>query len=152
MVDQITITISSTGSGSGVSANQDIISGGEANVGKKEASKKPNKAGEKDTWKDISKALIIDNGRKILNESINQFIDLTGNNSIRNKYNYATTMAGYTMAIATGGAVGAVAVAVDIGLKAATSEIETRKANAQIELLRQRIGNSAVDGGRGTYD
>ena len=150
MAEQIIIKISSTDSGSGIVANNDVTTGGKANVVKE--SQTPKKAGEKDIWKDITKTIVIDQGRKILTESINQYIDLTGNNSLRNKVNGATNLLSYGTMIAAGGIVGAVAVAVDIGLKAGSSMIETRKANAQVELLRQRVGSSNVNGGRGTYD
>ena len=150
MAEQIIIKISSTDSGAGIVANNDVTTGGKANIVKE--SQTPKKAGEKDIWKDITKTIVVDQGRKILTESINQFVDLTGNAKIRSQVNAFNTVLGYGTAIAAGGVVGAVAVAVDIGLKAATSEIEIRKANANIELLRQRVGNSLVNGGRGTYD
>lgn len=149
---QIVIKISSTDTGSGVTANQEQITGGVVQPSENETSKKPNKAGETSKWKDIAKTIIVDQGRRVLNESINQFVDLTGSAKIRGQVNAFNTALGYGTAIAAGGVVGAVAVAVDIGLKAATSEIEIRKANAQVELLRQRVGNSLVNGGRGTYD
>lgn len=147
---QIVIKISSTNSGSGITANQEKITGGVNQ--ENEASRKPNKTGETDKWKDITKALVIDQGRRILTESINQYIDLTGNSTIKSRANALSTALSYGTMIATGGVVGAVAVAVDVGLKAATSNIETRKANAQVELLRQRVGSSTMNGGRGTYD
>ena len=150
MAEQIIIKISSTDSGAGMLANRDVTTGGKANMVKE--SQTPKKAGEKDVWGDITKTIIVDQARKVLTESINQYIDLTGNNNLRNKANLATTMLSYGTMIAAGGLVGVVAVAVDIGLKAGASNIETRKANAQVELLRQRVGSSNVNGGRNTYD
>jgi hypothetical protein len=150
MAEQIIIKISSTDTGAGIEANKSVITGGKANLVKDNQT--PKKAGEKDVWGDITKTIVIDQARKVLTESINQYIDLTGNNNLRNKANLATTMLSYGTMIASGGLVGVVAVAVDIGLKAGASNVETRKANAQVELLRQRVGSSNINGGRNTYD
>lgn len=147
---QIVIKISSTNSGSGVQANQNITTASQPVAN--EGAKKPEKAGESDAWKGLTKTLVIDNGRRILTDSINKYLDLTGNSSLSNKVNLVSTLSGYATAIATGGIVGAVAVAMDVGTKALTSAIEVRKANADIELLRQRTGNSTLNGGRGSYD
>ena len=150
MAEQFIIKISSTDTGAGIEANKSVTTGGKANVVKD--SQTPKKAGEKDVLGDITKTIIIDQGRKVLTESINQYIDLTGNNNLRNKANLATTALSYGTMIAAGGVVGAIAVAVDVGMKAGNSVIETRKANAQVELLRQRVGSSNLNGGRNTYD
>lgn len=150
MAEQIVIKISSTASGAGVEANQDRTTGGTSPAD--ETAKKPEKAGKESEAKKIAKTIIIDQGRRVLTEAFNQFVDLTGNATLSNRVNLVGTLAGYTTAIVAGGVVGAVAVAVDIGSKAFTSSIEVRKANANIELLRQRVGTSTINGGRGTYD
>lgn len=144
----IVIKISSDASGSGVTQNQ------EKTTGAKPVNETPNQVGDNkvsDTTKMVN-AMMIQNGKKILTTAVNTYVDLTGNSALGNKISSFGTISGYAMAIKTAGWIGAVAVAVDIGLQAFTSSVETNRTNAQIELLRQRTGNSAINGSRGTYD
>lgn len=143
----IVIKISSDASGSGVTQNQEKTHGGV-----KPASGQPNEANKSSQTDNIVNALVLQQGKKVLSTAINTYVNLSGDTAMANRMNMMTTMAGWLGTIAVAGWLGAVAVAVDIGTQAFTSVVETRKANAQVELLRERIGNSTINGSRGTYD
>ena len=151
MANNIVIKISSDGAvgTNGVTANQNKTTGG---VNKQPQTQIPNKAGESSVLKDITKVLVVEQGKKILQNVVSQYANLTGNAIAGSRIQAVSTLSGYATAIAVGGWVGAISVATDIALQSASSVFETRKANAQIELLRQRVGSSTINGSRGTYD
>lgn len=147
---KIYITISSTETGSGQTANTQETTGG-TNKPQKENTK-PKDAGESNIISDSIKTIMVDAGRKAMSTAISQYGNLTGNTMVAHKIQNFSNIAGYALAIKTGGFVGLAAVAVDIGIQAITGAIETRKANAEIEMLRQRAGNATLNGSRGNYD
>lgn len=154
MADNIIIKISSDigsteNNGSGVTANQDKTTGGQKKLQEQQT---PNKAGEKSVLDDFTKMLVIDQGKKMLQNVVAQYGNLTGNSMAQSRLQGVTTLAGWGTAIASAGWVGAIAVAIDIGTQAVNNAFELRRANAQIDLLRQRSGNSTLNGSRGTYD
>ena len=147
---KIYITISSTESGSGQTANEQITTGETATSPANE--KKPNSAGESNVVYDAMKTIIVDTTKKALSTAISQYGNLTGDSITASRINALNSIAGYALAIKAGGVVGAVGVAVDIGIQAFNSYVQNRKANAQVEMLRQRAGNATLNGSRGTYD
>lgn len=94
--------------------------------------------------------LLVDNAKKVLQNAISQYGNLTGDTISARKYQNANKVTMYALAIATGGVVGAIGMGVDFGIEAFTSFVETRRANAQIELLRQRVGMSTLSRSRDT--
>ena len=150
MADKIYITISSTTTGSGQSANVNETQGGQPQQQPNQP--KPNKAGESNVIADGMKTILVDAGKKVLSTAVSQFGNLTGNTIMANNLQGLVRIGSYALAIKAGGWIGAASVAVDIGVQSFNSFIETRKTNAQIELLRQRSGNATINGSRGTYD
>lgn len=144
MANNIVIKISSDNSGSGVTANQTITTSNQPT----KASNTPNKAGENNVVSSLTKMLIVDQGKKVLNNVISQFGNLTGNSIASARIQNLSTLAGYGTTIAVGGWVGAIGVAVDVGIQAVNNVFELRKTNNQLELLRTRVGNSAINGSR----
>lgn len=147
MANNIVIKISSDMSGSGVTANQNTTTGGQ-----KQQQNKPNNAGESSVLNDLTKVLVIEQGKKLLQNVVSQYANLTGNSIAGNRLQAASTLTGYVTQIAVGGWIGAIGVAVDVGIQTANNLFELRKTNAQIDLLRQRVGSSTTNGSRGTYD
>lgn len=147
MANNIVIKISSDMSGSGVTANQNTTTGGQ-----KQQQNKPNNAGESSVLNDLTKVLVVEQGKKILQNVVSQYANLTGNSIAGNRLQSVSTLTGYVTTIAVGGWIGAIGVAVDVGIQTANNLFELRKTNAQIDLLRQRVGSSTMNGSRGTYD
>jgi hypothetical protein len=147
LANNIVIKISSDMSGSGVTANQNTTTGGQ-----KQQQNKPNNAGESSILNDLTKVLVVEQGKKILQNVVSQYANLTGNSIAGNRLQAVSTLTGYVTTIAVGGWVGAIGVAVDVGIQTANNLFELRKTNAQIDLLRQRVGSSTMNGSRGTYD
>ena len=147
---KIYITISSTTTGSGQSANEQITTGGTNTSPSNE--QKPKQAGESNAFYDGVKTILVDAGKKLLSTAISQYGNLTGDTVTASRIQAINQVAGYALAIKAGGWVGAAAVAVDLGIQGFTSFIENRKANAQIEMLRQRAGNATLNGSRYSYD
>lgn len=148
MANNIVIKISSDMSGSGVTAKQNTTTGGQRN----QQPQTPNNAGESSVLNDLTKVLVVQQGKKLLQNVVSQYANLTGNTSIGNRLQAVNTLVGYGTQIAVGGWIGAIGVAVDVGIQAANNVFELRRANAQIDLLRQRVGSSTMNGSRGTYD
>lgn len=150
MANNITITISSNSSGSGVTQNQEQTTGGVAKKGQKQ---QPNKAGETSLLNNLTKVLVVEQGKKVLQNVVSQYGNLTGNSIAQAKLQYMSTLTGYATTIAVGGIAGAIGVAFDIGIQTYNNVFELRKANSQIELMRQRVGYSTMNGSRGNgYD
>lgn len=149
-MSNIVIKISSDMSGSSVTENQNKTTSGQKTQQKLQ--QKSNNAGETSLLKDFTKVLFIEQGRKLLQNVINQFGNMTGNSVAQNRINAVTQGIGYATAIYAAGWVGAIGVAADIGIQAANSVFEQRKANAQIDLLRERVGSSTINGSRSSYD
>lgn len=147
MANNIVIKISSDMSGSGVTANQNTTTGGQ-----KPQQPTPNKAGEVSVLNDLTKVLVVEQGKKLLQNVVSQYANLTGNSIAGNRLQAVSTLVGYGTQIAVGGWIGAIGVAMDIGIQAVNNAFELRKANAQLDLLRQRVGASSINGSRGTYD
>ena len=147
MSNNIVIKISSDMSGSGVTANQNTTTGGVA-----PQNQKPNNAGENSIFNDLTKVLIVEQGKKVLQNVVSQYGNLTGNSIAASRLQGISSIVGYATTIAVGGWVGAIGVAMDIGIQAVNNAFELRKANAQVDLLRQRVGTSNINGSRGTYD
>ena len=148
--NNIVIRISSDTSGSGVTANQSQTTGGQAVS--PVPNQKQNQAGQSSMLNDLTKVLIIDSGRKVLQNVISQYGNLTGNSIAASRLQAGSTIVGYVAQIAIGGWIGAISVGADIGIQAFNNIFETRKANAQINLMKQRVGNSTLNGSRYTYD
>lgn len=150
MANNITITISSNSSGSGVTQNQEQTTGG---VAKKGQNQQPNKAGESSLLNDLTKVLVVEQGKKVLQNVVSQYGNLTGNSIAQARIQNISTLIGYGTTIAVGGWIGAIGVAFDIGIQAVNNVVDNRKANAQIDLMRQRVGYSTMNGSRGNgYD
>lgn len=147
MANNIVIKISSDGGGSGITANQNQTTGGVT-----PQNQTPNKAGESSVIDNLTKVLVVEQGKKVLQNVVNQYGNLTGNSVAQNRIGAVNTIIGYATNIAVGGWAGLVASAVDIGIQGFNSAFEMRKANAQVDLLRQRVGSSTINGSRGTYD
>lgn len=148
MANNIVIKISSDMSGSGVTANQNTTTGGQRN----QQPQTPNNAGESSVLNDLTKVLVVEQGKKLLQNVVSQYANLTGNSIAGSRLQAVSTLTGYVTSIAVGGWIGAIGVAVDVGIQTANNLFELRKANAQIDLLRQRVGSSTTNGSRGTYD
>jgi hypothetical protein len=146
MANNIVIKISSDMSGSGVTANQNTTTGGQ------NPQQTPKKAGEVSVLNDLTKVLVVEQGKKLLQNVVSQYGNLTGNSIAASRLQGVSSLVGYATTIAVGGWVGAIGVAMDIGIQAVNNAFEIRKANAQLDLLRQRVGSSSINGSRGTYD
>ena len=145
---KIIIKISSTGEDVGVGEQQDTTTSGESSKAGKET---PKKAGQSNV-NGVIAGLLISEGKKVLNNAVSQYANLTGDTITGNMLQTSTKLLGYVTAIAATGWVGAVGVAIDISLQEFSRGVEIRKANNQIELLRQRVGYSTINGGRDTND
>lgn len=123
--------------------------------GKKAPSNKDKVKGEEntsDTMKQAARTAIVGAAKQLASYGISQYGNLTGTKSLNNELDAITSVFSYGMQIATGGVVGAAAVAVQLGTSAINNYISNTKANQQAQLLLQRTGNAALNGGRGTYD
>lgn len=119
--------------------------------GKKAPSNKDKTTGASNTSETMQQAArtaIINAGKQLASYGLGQYGNLTGTKSLSNQLDAITTMYSYGMQIAMGGIVGASAVAVQIGTSAITNYISNAKANQEANLLLQRSGNAALNGGR----
>lgn len=140
---EIVITITKNG---GVGGGGNV-----GNVGTQTSSKeKTKKLGETDVVNDAIKVAMIDAGKKVLQNAISQYGNLTGDYISQRRIDNMIKIAGYVSTIAVGGVVGAIAVGSDIVLSIANHSVEVAKSNDMANLLRVRSGN--VNGGRNTND
>lgn len=146
--NRIYITISSSESGSGQLANQQITTGGVANSGGQTSNGQPRQAGQSSVVDSGIKTILVNSGKTILSNAMSQYGNLTGNITASNRLNAISSIAGYAIAIYAGGWVGVAHVATDIALKQVQNFVDASRANAQSELLRQRAGNATINGSR----
>ena len=104
------------------------------------------------TMLQAARTALVGAGKQLASFGISQFGNITGAGYLQNELDAITNVYGYGLQIAAGGLVGAAAVAVQIGTSAVSTYISNTKANQEAQLLLQRTGNAALNGGRGTYD
>lgn len=95
---------------------------------------------------------LVNAGKQIVGSLINTAFAVSGNSIARSKFEAITTIASYGVEIAVGGPLGVLAVGVQEAIRIGSQEIENNKNYQQSEILYERTGNIAIDGGRGTYE
>lgn len=101
---------------------------------------------------DAVNVALINAGKQIVDSLINMTFTVTGNSIARRTYENASMIASYVSQIAIGGPIGLLAVGAQEAARIGSQVIENKRTNQQSELLYERTGNVAIDGGRGTYE
>lgn len=101
---------------------------------------------------DAVNVALVNAGKQIVGSLVNTAFTVSGNSIAQRKFESISTIASYGMQVAIGGPVGLVAVGVQEAIRIGSQVIENNRTNQQSELLYERTGNIAIDGGRGTYE
>ena len=91
---------------------------------------------------------ILNAGRQILSEGLQQYGNLSGNYAITKYIDSALTIGADALIIAKGGAVGAIAVGTKYVTQAFNRTVEILKSNQEVALAKQRVGYIAINGSR----
>ena len=119
--------------------------------GKKAPSNKDKVKGEdktSETMKQAARTALVNAGKQLASYGLGQFGNLTGTKYLTNQIDQISTLFSYGSQIAMGGIVGVSSVAVQVGMSAMNNYISNTKANQEANLLLQRSGNAALNGGR----
>lgn len=92
--------------------------------------------------------LLIDYGKKLMQEGINTYINISGNSLMGNRINETLGIAADILTIAKGGVVGAIAVGFKTATQAVSLLIENEKVNNNAEFLKSSMGKVRTNGGR----
>lgn len=103
---------------------------------------------ESNTSKSQINTLMIDYGKKLMQQGFNTYINITGETLMGNRVNELVDISGDILMILKGGVVGAVAVGFKTATKAIDSYIQNTKANNNAEFLKSSMGKVRTNGGR----
>jgi hypothetical protein len=99
------------------------------------------------TQKAVNVALL-NAGRQILSEGLQQYGNLSGNYAVTKYIDSALTIGADALIIIKGGAVGAIAVGTKYATQAFNRSVEVLKSNQETQLARSRVGYIAITGSR----
>lgn len=100
--------------------------------------------------KDMIAQALIGVGKQYAMNAVSQFGNFTGNTVMQNKINNGIQLAALGLSIYANPVLGSIALIGQTAISITNNAIETSKANNQAALIRQRMGNAALNGGRGT--
>lgn len=114
---------------------------GESNVNGQEK-------GKKNIQQEAVNAAILQVGKQLMTQSINQFGNLTGNYYANEVLNAVTNIGTDLATIAIGGPAGAVLVAGKYATQLITSSVEQARKTQEHEFTRERLGQISIKGSR----
>ena len=95
-------------------------------------------------------AAIINAGKQILMDGVNQYGNITGNYAVANTINASLSLGADVLMLAKGGVVGLIAVGTKYTLSFVNAQIEQKHADIINEKALERSGNLALSGSRYT--
>lgn len=117
-------------------------------------SKPIDQSSNKNISKMISMGFVVAQATRVLNDSMQNYINITGKSSFGKNIDMGKQIAGYATQIAFGGVVGAITVAVDVASKGVSMYLSQRQAEYDRQRLIRRNGSITTSGSRGgiSYD
>jgi hypothetical protein len=97
-------------------------------------------------------AALLNGAKSLLQRSVGQFTQFTGNTFFQREFEGYTDVAAMVTQVARNGWAGVVSVGYELTQRAITNQMAVFRSNAQANMLYQRSGNASIDGGRGTHD
>lgn len=91
---------------------------------------------------------LIQGGKQIIASGVNTYSNLTGDYIVSRGVQSMTNLAADALTMVKGGVVGVIMVGTKYAIQGVQSVIDYRKQEAQLNFLRQRTGNSTINGGR----
>ena len=92
--------------------------------------------------------LMIDYGKKLMQQGFNTYINITGETLMGNRVNELVNVSGDILTIIKGGYIGLAAVGFKHATKILDTYIQNNKANNNAEFLKSSMGKVRTNGGR----
>lgn len=118
----------------------------QAQTGQKTANKK--EKGKKPTEAELANAAILQVGKQLISQGINQYGDLTGNYYANEALNAITSIGADLVTIAVGGVAGAIYVAGKNVMQIVQSQAQQFRKIQEHEFTRERLGQISIKGSR----